>query len=85
MCSWPDRGIDRGNALDACCPFFLPPRQVQTLYLAAKGETVRGIGRQLGITPRTVKKHLSRSRQTLNAINTTHAVAIALSLRLIQL
>lgn len=83
MCK-PDR-TDRGNALDACCPFFLPQRQVETLALAARGATAYGIGRQMGLAPRTVYKYLELSRQTLNALNTTHAVAIALQLRLIQL
>lgn len=84
MCYTPDR-IERGDTQAACCPFFLPRRQRETLFLAAQGLTLLGIGQQLGIKPRTVKKHLSRSRQTFNAANTTHAVAIAVSLGLIRL
>lgn len=84
MCSQPDRK-SRGNTCEACCPFFLPQRQTQVLELAAQGLTATGIARQLIITPRTVRKHLTTARESFNASNTTQAVVIAYALGLIRL
>lgn len=89
----PDRN-QPGHAAEetslACPGFFrlanvspLSERQRQVLSLAARGLTERGIAQELWIAPRTVQDHLRRARQALGALNTTHAVAIALTHRLI--
>lgn len=69
----------------ADCPFFLSSRQQQTLSLAAHGWTDFRISRELRISPRTVRHHLEAARQNLHAINTTHAVAVAITFGLIGL
>jgi DNA-binding CsgD family transcriptional regulator len=58
-------------------------RQREVLYLAAQGLTDRAIARRLAIAPRTVRMHLQMVREALGARNTTHAVAIALSWRIL--
>lgn len=71
------------------CPFFISERQLDCLRLAAQGQTDQVIARQLlrkdgqPISVRTVRAHLQAARAALGALNTTHAVAIALSRRLI--
>lgn len=67
------------------CPFLLSSRQREVLALAAKGWTNFGIGRKLGISSRTVGHHLESARQNLHAINSTHAVAVAITHGLIGL
>lgn len=54
----------------------LSKRQHEVLILAAKGLTVNEMARILTISPRTVKHHLALARCRLDAVNTTHAVAI---------
>lgn len=65
-------------------PFCLSRRQRQTLQLAAQGLTDKAISWRLGIAPRTVRAHLERARLALGAINTTQAVAAALTAGLIE-
>lgn len=67
------------------CPFLLSSRQREVLSLAAKGWTNFGIGRKLGISSRTVGHHLESARQNLHAVNSTHAVAVAITYGLIGL
>lgn len=74
-----------GQSASADCPFFLSFRQRQALGLAAQGLTVPAIARLLGLAPQTVAKHLQLARETLGAMNTTHAVAIAVAWRLIDI
>jgi DNA-binding NarL/FixJ family response regulator len=71
--------------VDTCCPFFvLSSRQREVLALAALGQTDQAIGLKLSITPRTVRAHLQAARVALGALNTTHAVTIALTRQLIS-
>lgn len=58
----------------------LPPRQLQVLSLMADGMTNKQIAQRLGISPATVKTHMSRLAEELGAINRTDAVARAKSL-----
>lgn len=75
----------RGQSADAGCPLFiLTERQRQVLSLAAQGHTDYGIALRLNCSRRTVKAHLQGARDRLGALNTTHAVALALSRRLID-
>jgi DNA-binding CsgD family transcriptional regulator len=79
----PDR-IDRGAA-SLQRPFCLSFRQRQVLCFAARGLTVSEIGRRLGLARQTVSKHLRLARWSLGALNTTHAVALALHHNLIEM
>ena len=74
-----------GQLAKVSCPFFLPERQAEALSLAALGLTILGIAHQMQIKPRTVRAHLQRTRRSLGALNTTHAVAIAMKYELIEI
>ena len=54
----------------------LSPRESQCLSWAARGHSSRDIGRQLGITARTVDFHTHNAVRKLGAANRRHAVAI---------
>lgn len=81
----PDRAKSPGQSTDVDCPVFLSPRQKQALVLAACGLTDIEAARRMDVAPRTVRFYLQEARRRLNASNTTHAVAIALMARLINL
>lgn len=80
----PDRAQSPGQSVEDC-PFFLSPRERQSLQLAAKGHTSKGIALELAIAEQTAKHYLRQARAKLAAFNTTHAVAIALALGLISI
>lgn len=94
----PDRAVVPGQSEKSGCPFFvsakteetqdfaslLTPRQLEALALAAAGSTDAGIGLAMGCTQRTARAHLQGARDRLGALNTTHAVAIAIARRLIK-
>lgn len=63
----------------------LPPREASCLRWKALGKTDDEIGRILGISPHTVRFHLESARARLNTANTTHTVAKALALGLINM
>jgi DNA-binding NarL/FixJ family response regulator len=56
----------------------LTPREIDVLRLAAQGLTNRAIGRELGISDRTVQGHLANIYGKLNAASRTEAVTEAL-------
>jgi DNA-binding NarL/FixJ family response regulator len=81
----PDRDADPGLSAKADGPFFiLPDRQCQVLTLAAQGLTNLEIAQQLYLSPHTVPEYLRLIRERLGAANTTHAVAIAIVVGLID-
>lgn len=80
----PDRAIVPGQSVDTGCPFLLSPRQRQVLELAARGLTDIQAAREMDLAPRTVREYLQSARQRLGAVNTTHAVVIALRAELIN-
>jgi LuxR family transcriptional regulator, transcriptional regulator of spore coat protein len=57
----------------------LTTRELQILALVALGYSAKEVGRQCGITHRTVQCHLDTMRLKLRAHNTTHMVAIAIA------
>ena len=82
----PDRvNVIPGRSVNADGPVFvLSPRQREALSLAARGLTDIESARAMQVAPRTVREHLRAARLKLRAVNTTHAVAIALSRQLIS-
>jgi DNA-binding NarL/FixJ family response regulator len=62
----------------------LTDRELQILTLTAKGFTNKAIGKQLGISDRTVQNHLANIFQKLNAESRTEAVMRAVSMGLIS-
>ena len=63
----------------------LTPREIDVLRFAAQGLTNRAIGRELGISDRTVQGHLASTYAKLQVASRTEAVTKALQLGLIQL
>lgn len=63
----------------------LPLREASCLRWKALGKTDDEIGRILGISPHTVRFHLESARARMNTTNTTHTVAKALALGLINM
>jgi DNA-binding CsgD family transcriptional regulator len=57
-------------------PWNLSPRQVQTLQMAAAGLTSKEIGRELGLSHKTVDVHFDRLMETMQARNRLHAVLL---------
>jgi DNA-binding CsgD family transcriptional regulator len=61
----------------------LTKTETKVLRLLARGHTLERTGQLLGTSRETVKSHARIARGRLEARNTTHAVAIAVSLDLI--
>ena len=61
----------------------LSAREHEVLKWASSGKTVSDTAEILGLSERTVKFYLENVRHKLNCLNTTHAVARAISLGLI--
>lgn len=79
----PDRVNLPGQSADVDCPFFLTERQRTALRLAALGYTDHAAARRMQVATRTVQAHLQSARRVLGAMNTTHAVALAIRHQLI--
>ena len=62
----------------------LTPRQTEILTLYARGLFSKEIGRELGISYKTIEVLMIQAKQRLGAKRTTHAVAIALHFGLIE-
>ena len=60
----------------------LTPREAEVLAHVADGLSHDEIGRQLSISPETVRTHVRKACERLNARTRTHAVATALRLGL---
>ncbi|NMB61647.1 MAG: helix-turn-helix transcriptional regulator [Chloroflexi bacterium] len=65
-------------------PTQLTKRQKQCLQRVAVGNTLRTIAKQLGITERMVRGHLSKVRKKLDARSTAEAVYIAVKLDILE-
>ncbi|MFO7538553.1 MAG: response regulator transcription factor [Chloroflexota bacterium] len=55
----------------------LTERELEVLRIAAEGETNKGIGLRLGITPRTAKAHLTSVYNKLGVDSRAAAIAVA--------
>jgi DNA-binding CsgD family transcriptional regulator len=62
----------------------LTRREIEVLTRVAQGETARQVALSLGITKRTVAAHMQSICEKLNSTNGAQAVAIAVTLDLIQ-
>jgi DNA-binding CsgD family transcriptional regulator len=62
----------------------LSVREQEVLRLVADGSSLREIGEQLAIAEATVRTHLANANRKLGARNRAHAVALALTLGLIE-
>ncbi|MGJ3264773.1 MAG: LuxR family transcriptional regulator [Salinarimonas sp.] len=73
------------SASGAAQPAALTPRERECLAWCAAGKTLWDISLILGVSERTVRFHLGNARGKLDAVNTTHAVACAIHLGLIEI
>ncbi|MEJ0061670.1 MAG: helix-turn-helix transcriptional regulator [Alphaproteobacteria bacterium] len=62
----------------------LAPREIEVMTLTARGKTTTEIAMLLSIAEDTVKTHIKRSCQKLNAANKTHAVALVMARGIIE-
>ena len=72
------RGLVRGAEPLVELP-RLSPREVDVMRLAAQGYSAKRAALALGISPHSVRVHLTLARRRLKARNTAEAVAIALT------
>jgi DNA-binding CsgD family transcriptional regulator len=72
------RGLVRGSEPLVELP-RLSPREVDVRRLAAQGYSAKRTALKLGISPHSVRVHLTLARRRLKARNTAEAVAIALT------
>jgi LuxR family quorum sensing-dependent transcriptional regulator len=63
----------------------LTTREIEVLRWVARGKSAWEIGEILHITKRTVDEHVRTAARKLGAVNRTHAVALALRDRIIDL
>jgi LuxR family quorum sensing-dependent transcriptional regulator len=63
----------------------LTSREKEILTWVARGKTAREIGDILSVSRRTVEVHISAITGKLEASNCTHAVALAIHKRLVQI
>ncbi len=61
----------------------LTRREIEVLSLTARGKNAAQIAEELAITKRTVQSHRESIVRKLSAANLTHAVALALSTKII--
>ena len=63
----------------------LTPRDHEVLELVALGLRDKEIGVQLGISPRAVRAHVEKCCNRLGAESRSHAVALAVSLGIVEI
>ena len=56
----------------------LTPREVDVLHHVACGRTDFEIARQLGVSPYSVKDHVTNARKKVGAVNRAHCIMIAI-------
>jgi DNA-binding NarL/FixJ family response regulator len=78
---FPARPFQRNDR--AIASLGISPREVEVLDLLAAGKANKVIARDLGISPNTVKTHVARLFEKLEASNRTQAIARARALQLL--
>jgi DNA-binding CsgD family transcriptional regulator len=62
----------------------LSARETDILYWISQGKTAAEVAQIYGISHRTIDTHITRVREKLDSVNTTQAVAKAMTMRIIQ-
>ena len=74
----PAAAAPRSTGVDAARPgASLTERQLEVLRLLGKGLSNKEIGRDLGLSEKTVKAHVTAIFKTLNVVNRTQAASAA--------
>jgi DNA-binding CsgD family transcriptional regulator len=76
--------FNEGVALCVAMTDLLTLREAEVLALIAQGKIASEVAQTLNITKRTVSAHLEKICKKLGATNSVHAVAIAMTRRLIE-
>lgn len=74
--TWVDEGEDEP---------LLTPRETEVLGLIVNGLSAKKAAEKLGLSPRTVERHIVNVRNKLNARNRAHLVTKAIALGEIKL
>jgi DNA-binding CsgD family transcriptional regulator len=77
------RGLSPATSF-AAAPNRLGPRAAESLAMAARGHSDREIGAALGISPHTAHEYVETAKRRLGAKSRVHAVALAVSLGVIN-
>lgn len=78
--AWPGDEIEEMQLrADQPAAVRLSPRQLDVLRLIAAGADVEQIGRELSISPGTVRTHVRNLLERIGAQNRAHAVALAMA------
>ncbi len=77
------RGPQFERNLQALASLGISPREAQVLDLLAEGHANKVIARRLSISPNTVKTHVARLFEKLEAANRTQAIGKARALQLL--
>ena len=78
-----DRALHFELGPDGLAPPTLSPRELGAMTLLAKGASRAKAAEELSISEHTLRVYIESARHKLGALNTTHAVARALSFGLI--
>jgi LuxR family quorum sensing-dependent transcriptional regulator len=65
-------------------PYSLTAREIEVLEWVARGKSAWEIGEILKITKRTVDEHVHSAVRKIGVANRTHAVAVAIRDRIIE-
>lgn len=60
------------------------PREKEILHLVAEGQLFKSIAHSLGLSVKTIDKHMDNVRTRNNAKTTTHAVVMAIKAGLVK-
>jgi len=63
---------------------ILTERQEKMLYALSEGCNAKEIGKQLGLSPRTIEMHIASMRDDFDCKNVTHLVATMLRQKVIK-
>ncbi|MEI6446247.1 MAG: LuxR C-terminal-related transcriptional regulator [Actinomycetes bacterium] len=81
----PALNFEHGLRVDGQVGTALTTRERQVLSMLALGETNQSIASNLGMAPETVRNHTRAARQKLGARSRSHAIAIAVQTRQLDL
>ena len=84
MPSTVDINVHPSQLLDQNTNNQLTTKQIKCLYYLVKGMTIKQIGQQLNLSPRTVEDHLNAAKNKLNCHSRSELITTALQLPIIR-
>jgi DNA-binding CsgD family transcriptional regulator len=77
-------GMNSSQRLEQNSNASLTAKQIKCLYYLVQGMTIKQIGQQLNLSPRTVEDHLNSAKNKLNCYNRAELITTALQLPIIR-